>query len=353
MKKTFLLLLVLLFVAGGLAQADVLTVLDDGGDRLVATQYTDGGWGWPLNAPPTYSNIIGPIAMGLAKAYRETGDAGQFTALQNAAAYLQSKPTGYFSPSDGYIAAELDSILGGTANTDFVKANFYDKLASGTYDRLGQGTLYDTAGYVSLVRTARANAGIGNLAAWDIGIGIVGADAVGASTSEWISGTKAEIDELDGSAYYDVIGLAGAVYGLASVDENYDPTAGEHSAAGSLSDLADILAGYQIWNSGGFAWNSNYVIPNDGDESVQETAYSVLALKEMGGYAGEIDRASQWLQSVQLGTGGWEQYSGSGENNEVTGEALWAIQSNPVPEPSTLFLLGGGIAGLFFMRKKN
>ncbi len=353
MKKVFLFVLIVLFVSSFSAQADVLTVMQDGGTRLAATQYTDGGWGWPLTAPPTYANIQGPIAMGLAQAYEATGDAGMLSALQDAATYFQAKPAGYFSPSDGYIAAELDSILGGTANTDYVKANFYDPLAAGTYDRKGLGTLYDTAGYVSLIRTARANAGIGNMAAWDIGIGIVGANAVGASTSEWIAGAKAEIDELDGNAYYDVLGLAGAVYGLATVGENYDPTAGEHTAASSLSDLADILAGYQIWNSGGFTWNSNYVIPNDSDEAVQETSYAMLALKGVGGYSGEIDRASQYLQSVQLGTGGWEQYSGSGENNEITGEALWGISANPVPEPSTLLLLGGGLAGFFFVRRKK
>jgi hypothetical protein len=31
------------------------------------------------------------------------------------------------------------------------------------------------------------------------------------------------------------------------------------------------------------------------------------------------------LKSVELSTGGWEDFFGDGENNEVTGCALWAL----------------------------
>ncbi len=309
-------------MGGTLKAASWTVVLQDGGDRLVDTQYSDGAWGWPLNAPPTYGNTIGPIAMGLAQAQLKTGDAGQLAGLQKAAAYLQTKTS--FSPSDGYLAAQLDSILGGNSNVNYVKANFYDKLAAGTYDR--NGTLYDTPGYVNLIRTARESGGIANLAAWDIGMGVVGAAAAGADTSPWVAGTKAEIDELDGSNDYDVIGLAGAAYGLAYVGEDYDPTAGEHAAASSLGDLADILAGYQI-DGGGFTWNSDYVIPSDDNETIQETAYSILALNEVdrAGYGTALMGAADYLASVQLGNGGWENSAGDGEYNEVTGEALWGV----------------------------
>jgi hypothetical protein len=315
--------------------------LQDGADRLVDLQNDDGGWDWPLDdgnpASTSPVNTIGPIAKGLAIAYLNTGDPTHLAALQDAGALLLTK-TNNFSPSDGYLAAQLDAIFVGTAYVDHVQANFYGHLAAGTYNRNGAGTLYDTAGYVNLIRTARASQGIPNLAAWDIGMGLVGAASAGADTAAWIDGVKAEIDELDGSLDYDVIGLAGAVYGLAFVGEDFDPTAGQHAAAGSLADLADILASYQI-DGGGFAWNSLYVIPNDGNETIQETAYAVLALDEVdhAGYQGAILGAVDYMKSVQLPTGGWENYVGStsGENNEITGEALWAIGSQPstvVPE---------------------
>ncbi|WKZ68063.1 MAG: FlgD immunoglobulin-like domain containing protein [Melioribacteraceae bacterium] len=291
-----------------------------GGNRLVEMQNSDGTWGWPLEGNnPT--NTIGPIGMGLAQAYQQTGEQTFLDALQKTGDLLLTKTV--FSPSDGYLADELDRIFGVSTYTDYVKANFYDKLVNGSYER--DGNFYNTEDYVNYIRTYRSG-GQANMAAWDIGLGLVGAAMCGASTIEWIDGVKAEIDELDGNAYYDVIGLAGALYGLAFVGEDYDPTAGEHAAASSINDLADILVSYQI-NYGGFAWNSDYVIPDDANEALQETAYAILALNEIdrANYLTQIEGAANFITSVQLSTGGWENYLTSGENNEITGEALWGL----------------------------
>ena len=316
-------------------QDSCTSAFQSGGDRLANLQNTDGGWDWPLdNGDPDNSspaNTIGPISMGLAHTYFHTNDSDHLFGLQKAGTFLLAKTS--FSPSDGYMAAMLDSLLGGTTYVDFINANFYDKLALGTYER--GGVYYDTAGYVNLIRDARQSQGIPNLAAWDIGMGLVGAASVDADTSDWIAGVKAEIDELDGNAIFDVIGLAGAVYGLAYVGEDYDPISGEHAAANNLKDLADILASYQI-DGGGFTWNKNYLNPGESNETIQETAYSVLALNEVDRtiYYSNIYGASEYMKSVQLSTGGWKNWEGAGENNEVTGEALWGI-SVALPGPIT------------------
>ncbi len=294
----------------------------NGGNRLVATQNADGGWGWPLTGGSAL-NTVGPIAMGMAHAYEYTGSTSQKNGLAKAGMYLLAK-TNNFSPSDGYLATKLDKIFGGTTYTNHVRNNFYNKLAAGTYNRNGAGILFNTASYVQSIRTARANQSIPNLAAWDIGMGLVGAAACGAPTVDWVGGTKAEIDELNGNDYYDVIGLAGALYGLAYVNEEFDPTSGQHAAANSISDLAATLASYQI-SGGGFTWNSNYM--SSGDETIQETAYSILALNQVNrtAFLTNIQGAADYMIGTQLGTGGWKNWSGDVENNEITGEALWGI----------------------------
>jgi hypothetical protein len=91
------------------------------------------------------------------------------------------------------------------------------------------------------------------------------------------------------------------------------------------------------------------VIEDDGNETIQETAYALLALNEFDSatYASDILSAASYMIGAQIGTGGWENYAGAGENNEITGEALWAIS---VPEPATMCLLGLG--GLLLRKRK-
>jgi len=318
------------------------TWYEDGGDRLTDLQNGDGGWGLPT-VSATVDPILGPTGRGLAEAYWFSGDGDHLTALSDVGANLLTR-TNDFYVSDGYLAGVLDHTFGVTTYTDHVTTNFYDPLAAGTYDRLGAGTLYDAAGYVSFLRTTT----LGNEAAWQIGIGLYSAEAAGADTTAWVAGTKAEINELVGGESFDVLGLGGAVLGLALVEEDFDPTTGQHEAASDLADLAAILAGYQL-NTGGFTWRSDRMGEGVNNEAIQETAYALLALEEFEPttYPAEILAAGVYLASVQLGTGGWQNFVGDpdGESNNVTGEALWAIGTT-VPEPTTVATMLVGLAWL-------
>jgi hypothetical protein len=316
------------FCMVGLASAEVYKA---GGERLIATQNGDGGWDWPLrDLNPKVSNapgILAPTAMGLVQTYRVTGDPNCLEALKKVAAYLLKKSPLAITPEDGYLAAALDEVLAVTTYTEFVKKNFFNPLASGTYDYLGTGALkINTERYIEILRQQRASDGVANLAAFDCGMGLYAAHLVGADTKPWIAATKAEINELSPAGVYDVLGLAGAVLGLASVGETVDPTAGTHAAAGSLADLAGVLAGYQL-ATGGFTWNALSMKEGANNETRQETAFALLTLKEVNSslYLDQITSAAAYLKTSQLPTGGWEDYFGQGEYNEVTGEALWAV----------------------------
>jgi len=298
-------------------------VFQDGANRLTATQNTDGGWDWPLDdgdpGAGSAQNTIGPIGMGLAQAYYSTEDPDHLAALESLGTFLLAK-INTFSAQDAYMAAELDNIFGGTAYVDHMKTYFYDQLAAGTYDLKGLGVTYTTQEYIDYVRQRRADQGIANLAAWDMGMALVGVVAAGGiDPSPWISATEAEVAEIVFPGDYDVIGLAGAVYGLSCVP---NPTV-------DLLTLADQLAGYQIDGNGFAEVSSNLVA---GGESIQETAYALIALNraDREQYIAQITGASQWLEAMQLPTGGWGGDSGGtdGENNEVTGEALWALQES-------------------------
>ena len=184
-------------------------------------------------------------------------------------------------------------------------------------------------------------------------MGLVGAVAAGADTTAWIAGTKTSVTGLVGDYgnSYPVLGLAGGLYGLASIGQDLDAkvSGGYLDGAQTRIELGDKLASFQA-PAGGFAKYNDYT--QDAYTGVQEPAYSLLALYEIDPvrYATEIATGQNWLISVQLGTGGWGgTFAGaSDENNEVTGEALWAI-----PEPATMALLALGGIGMLLRRKRR
>ncbi len=302
-----------------------------GGYRLVELQNDDGGWDKPLSDGNPYTGSdpydFTWAALGLSQAYlfsRQSDDPNLRAGLEKASSYLLSKEY-TFTVGDGYLAVELDRIFGGSVHRDYVKLSFYDKLAAGTYadSRSGEFDL-DTSEYVGTIRNFYSE-NFECLAAWELGVGVYSARVLGVDTSEWVGGLKEEIDELEGSDFYAVLGLTGAVLGLSSVDEDYDPVSGEHAGASSLEDLASILAAFQL-SSGGFTWSKWYRVIGY-DESIEETVFGLMALNEFDrvGYLDVIRDAEDYIQSVVLGSGGWENLSGNGEENRITGEAVMGL----------------------------
>jgi beta-lactam-binding protein with PASTA domain len=304
-----------------------------GGVRLVELQNADGGWDEPLDdgdpedgsEPYRFTSV----ALGLIlsqRLNRQSNNSELTAAIERAGSFLISKVY-TFAPGDGLLAVELDRVLGGTEYTSYVRSNFYDQLSAGTYADARSGVFdCNTAKYIQAQRD-RLTGSSANFAAWELGLGLYSAYVMEQDTSEWVAGVKAEIDELNVFGSNDVLGLAGAVLGLAVVGEEYDPQAGEHAGASDLSDLAAILSGYQL-GTGGFTWHAGFVVEG-WDESVRETAYGLMALNEFdrAGYLSVINAAGEYLESVQLASNGWEHFFGGEEDNEATGEALMGAVS--------------------------
>jgi len=340
MQKCILIITCLILAGGGQGLAS--SVFQTGGDRLVETQLSDGGWGW-LGGSNSKWDVIGRAGIGLAEAYQQTSDADQLDALSDASGYLQSQT--YLTVWNGLFAAELDQILSTTANVAYVNTNFYDKLAAGTYLHENANT-YDTDGWLSYI------GGFGNLSGLYLGTDLISASRCGVNTTKWVNAVKGHIETMVEGNPDDVLGLAGAIFGLAFVGEDVDPTSGDYAAADSLADLAAILAGYQN-SSGAFPYRSDKKNVA-GSDQVEETAYAVLALNEVNrpGYLSDMTDAVDYINGVQLLTDGWENFTGSGENDSITSEALWANAAY-VPEPASAILLLLGFSGLLWRRVRR
>lgn len=339
------------------ARAQVVQVLQSGGDRLTQLQDVSGAWSFYANSPGAAANIVGPIGIGLARALTVTNDPNHTAALSQAATYFQSQTN--FHTWDGILAQSLDQALGGTANVDHVRTNFYDQLNAGTYTHTVGGATFsnlDTIDYINVLFAFRGSQGLTNLSAWDLGFGIASARAVvPGQEQDWIDGTHAAVNNLQ-TGTYDVLGLAGAIFGMATAnDTSFNPTSGLAAGANNLNEMGDLLAGFQVSGSGGMRYRSDLAdLP--GNETIQETAYTIFALDALdrAGYLDNINQAAQFLYGSQMGTGGWRNSPTGAENNEVTGEALWGLVVAPVPEPSTwVMLVLAASAGALAVRRRR
>ncbi len=349
---------------GGIAGATGVGI-QAGADHIIGYQCTDGGWGWPHTACPTttFSNITGPIALGLLRAWELTGDAGTLAAAVEAGDYDVAAVFPNATPSFGSFAPAflrtLSGASGDSSYSDHAASEFFDELTAGTYGDAGvYGAFFpaDTYDYLDRHKTLRSGGTI-NLRPWDMQLmpwvaGLIGnadsttpLDGVSQQDTFLNDAVLDGLDTLVESGTWDLLGLAGAIRGLAlngnttfaAIDA---PAFDDIDGLTALCDLADVLVSFQNTN-GSWSWVSTLQNPIDpSDEDTQTTAYAVLALEAAdaagctevpgGQFTSQIAAGRAWLASMQDVDGGFFSYPGGDHNIEAEAEALHATAIAPL-----------------------
>ncbi|MHC4219870.1 MAG: hypothetical protein ACYSU7_15620, partial [Planctomycetota bacterium] len=346
-------------------------------DHIISQQCAVGGFCWPHGiacCPTAPTNITGPIAFGLLRAYDVTGDAATLAAAVLGGDYDLTVQFPNATPAfASFEPAFLHTLSGAAysnnpAYSNHAATGFFDRLTAGTYgDATVDGTYYpaDTYDYIARHNNARSGSII-NLRPWDMQYmpwvaGLIGnadsttpADAVTQQTA-FLNHVLAGINTLDDTSpstvYYDLIGLAGGVRALAlngttTFPAIVSPNFSAINGISDLCDLADVLAGYQNAD-GSWYWASTLPSPTESDKDTQTTAYAVLALIAAdaagctplpgGRYNEEISEGRVWLDTMQDVDGGFFGYPGdTSHNTEVEGEATSAMAIAPLSLNSSL-----------------
>jgi len=311
-----------------------------GAEHILDQQCHNGGFGWEhADCSVTYHNITGPILLGVLGTYNHTRDPADLVGALNGGAfdlaYTYDNGEARFGSFTPTFMRLLASASGNTTFSDHAATGFFGALDAATY---GPDDL-DTAGWIAAVETHRSGVWV-NLRAWEFHNLIETASILGQAgqTDLFEQAVLDGLMTLDNSdpdnVYSDIIGLAGAVQGLAFARRYTFPAISAPLHPGihgidNLEDLAAYLASLQNPN-GSWYWHSNLVAPATGDEDVQTTAYAVMALLEIdvmtaASYQPATEVARNWIHSLQLPDGGFPQAPGSTENTEIEGEALTAI----------------------------
>lgn len=334
--------------APGVEKASPLPVLQSAADHIVGQQCADGGFGWPhADCTTTYHNITPPIMLGVMNAYAFTADATHLAAMVSAADYAL---TNQYSNGEMRMGAQGPfflaeaAVLGANPVYSAFVEQFFDELTAATYgpdDR-------DTAGWIAEIVAYRQGQWI-NLLPWEFMLLPVPAAALGNPGQvmlfeEAILSSLNTLDNTDpATVYSDILGLAGAVRGLAmrgrlGFPAIVSPLHSDINGITTLESLAAVLAGYQNAD-GSWYWHSNLAAATEGDKDAQTTAYAALALEDANlrvsaNYQQNILDAQVWLEARQLAGGGFESYPGgdvASANTEVEGEILQALTQTPVP----------------------
>jgi hypothetical protein len=311
-----------------------------GTEHILDQQCHNGGFGWPHDdCSVTWHNITAPIILGVLRTYNLTLDPTYLVGALNGGIFDLTSTfdngEAKFSTFTPIFLHDLALASGNTSFSTWVTTQLFDELAAGTY---GPADL-DTAGWIAAIETDRSG-GVVNLRPWEFSTLVPAARALGQTGQEDLfeQGVLDGLDTLDrsdpGAVTHDILGVAGAVRGLAFAGRSTFPAvvAPLHSGVNGIDNLealATYLASLQNPN-GSWDWHSNLPAPTAGDEDTQTTAYALLALLQVdiltaASYQAATEAARDYLLSVQLPSGGFTEWPGGPENTEVEGEAVNAI----------------------------
>jgi len=318
-------------------QADVTEDNAGNGNPDVPDDPDDGGWDWSTAAfthstAASPQNIYGATALGLYYSYLESPNAGNFTAMKDAADFIVAAVPPNPPRSGGDMKFLLlfndlySSVVGPTTvYADAAKAKYDDRITV-----YGSATLF-----AEYIRDARGvSQGYANgIIAWDIGIFAVIAqmlyDTYG-GTYDVDADDIAEVlwqDSYNSNpGLFDVIGDQG--FDPTWTDKNFwwytlgitgliDAFSASGNHASEIPDLVNILLESQ-YSSGGISGSYG---ANTDDEDWQSTAYAMMTLGvlDQASYQDDLNRMGYWLGATQDVSGGWV-YSSGTHYPEIGGE---------------------------------
>lgn len=306
--------------------------------NYLLAQQVAGGFPWTAGGG-VFSNTQGTTARGMLLAYLLTQDEAYLNSaiangnwyLINVATYPDGDPR--FDTHTPNFLEQLSAVTGDPQYANFVQTWFWDKLTSGTY---GANNDLDAADFGALVVTARAGQGYVALSPWDLSATVIAAHIAGETAIRDALMTYGVLNGLESTTasdyYYDVLGLAGAIWasGVTGIDLN--PTAGRYAAASSTADLVTELLSLTLTsNPGAWLWSSVADDTDPTNADLQATAFAIMALNayDRATYLDRIAAGAAFIRSLEESSGEFLSYPtappGSIGGVEAHGEALTAI----------------------------
>jgi len=331
-------------------------------DHIISQQCPLGGYCWPHGSsccPAAATNITGPIALGLLHANSLVANPGHLAAAQLGGdfdlTFQYSNGESRFSAFAPYFLWQLSLATGNSVYSDHAAQEFFDELTAATYSPSD----YDTLGWIGAVEAGRTGPWV-NLRPWEFHNLIPTAAAIGntGQAGQFETALLNGLNTLDNTdpanVFSDIIGLAGGVRGLGFAGSTTFTAISAPSHAlingiSTLEDLANALAGLQNAD-GSWNWHSDLSLlggATESDKDTQSTAYAILALLEAdplvtADYSANVAAGREWLRTMQLSNGGFASFPGGGENIEVEGEALNALNLDPCTDDVLELLVVSG-----------